>query len=291
MCGTQRPPSPRLQPRGRPLKDCGGHQTGGSRTKQHGRKPIRTSYREGRTKAQSMSQPSPVDSVSFMRRHWFAGIWAILLLVWAGLGLAWLVGAEGVTVTSESGQSATLDFMRDQVDLPVLGLADGVGLEIEARAEAPGQLRASLLVLEPEPRVLCLCGDFWSPTSLGQVTHRQGDWYFQEPVDFSRFGSIESGSETWQTAIRTLAYNPSTDARLLADVDEPADQQLAKLTTAGLVPGPDTALTLDRLGDLTTVRLRSERCFIYFGAFLASNLLWLLVGGPLAWVDRRRRAR
>jgi hypothetical protein len=228
---------------------------------------------------------------SWLRRYWFGWVWGILLFVWAGLGAAWLLGAEGVTVTADSGQSATLDFMRDQVDHPVLGLTPGLGLEIQESPTAPGHVQGALILLEPEPAILCLCGDYWSPTSTGTVTHRQGDWFFREPVDFSGFGSIESGSETWQTAIRTLAYNPSTQDRVLAEVDEPAPAQLARLAEQGLVPGPETAMTVETLSDLTTVRVRSERCFIYFLAFLASNVGWLVVGGPIALFDRHRRRK
>ena len=92
----------------------------------------------------------PLAMASF-RKHWFIGVLLLLLVVWGVLGLAYVSGAEGVTVRVRGGQSATLDFMRDQEEPVVLGLTDSVGLELASDGSVPGELRGRVISLESVP--------------------------------------------------------------------------------------------------------------------------------------------
>ena len=223
------------------------------------------------------------------RKHWFLGILVILLAVWGALGLAYLLGAEGVTVRARGGQSATLDFMRDQEEPVVLGLTDSVGLELAGDGSESGLISGRIIGLESVPVPLCVCGDNWSSMGYGEVDYRQGDWLFRAPKEPMSRKSLDSGSESWRKAMLTLAYNPTTQERVLQEPDDTLERQRSLLAEHGLNPSEDQRLALARLGDLKTVSMRSERCMIYFGAFVLSVSLWLLIGGPIALVQRRRR--
>lgn len=230
--------------------------------------------------------------MSSFRRHWFIGLLLLLLGVWAVFGLAYLSGADGVTVRARGGQSVTLDFMRDQENPVVLGLAESVGLELETDGSTgapPGELSGVLIELEPVPLFMCACGAKWTPTSIAIVDYRQGDWFFRAPKDLGSRGSFESGSESWRTAKLTLAYNAITGERVLQDFEDTLERQQSLLTEHGFVPSDELRLDVERLTDLKLVSMQSERCMIYFGAFLASLLLWLLIGGPIALIQRRNR--
>ena len=125
--------------------------------------------------------------------------------------------------------------------------------------------------------------------SYGEVGYRQGDWLFRAPKELMSRKSLDSGSESWRQAVLTLAYNPITQERLLQDPDDTLERQGSLLTEHGLDLSEGQRLDLERLGDLKTVSMRSERCMIYFSAFVLSLSLWLLIGGPIALVQRRRR--
>ena len=223
------------------------------------------------------------------RTHWFLGILIIILGVWAVLGLAYLFGAEGVTVRVRGGQSATLDFMRDQEEPVVLGLTEDVGLELAGDGSNPGDLSGHIIDLQPVGFPLCACGDNWTSMGFGEVGYRHGAWFFRAPKEMMSRGSLDSGSKTWRTAVLTLAYNPTTRERVLQEADDSLDRQQRRLAEHGLVPSEELRLDLDRLTDLQTVSMRTERCMIYFGAFILSLLLWLLIGGPIALLQRRKR--
>ncbi|EDM78424.1 hypothetical protein PPSIR1_06231 [Plesiocystis pacifica SIR-1] len=228
-------------------------------------------------------------SMASWRKHWFLGILVILLAVWGGLALAYLSGAEGVTVRARGGQSATLDFMRDQEEPVVLGLTDNVGLELADGGSEPGRVTGHIVSLESVPVPLCVCGESWSSMGYGDVGYRQGDWLFRAPKELMSRESLDSGSESWREAVLTLAYNPTTRERVLQTPDDTLEQQRSLLAEHGLDPSEAQRLDLDRLSDLKVVSMRSERCMIYFGAFVLSVSLWLLIGGPIALLQRRRR--
>lgn len=223
-------------------------------------------------------------------RHWFVGVYAIIGGFWLVTTVAWLVGAERITVGTRYGPPATIDFMRRH-DRPALSLSDDVALSLYAKAAT---LSGSLIRVKPGPPVLCwLCGFSVDDGGIApNVAYRNGDWFFRAPVDNRRSKEAHEGRQESREFILTIAYNRATHDRVMVSADATLEEQSAELASRGLEATEAQQLTPATVGDLPTLSMTSEGCMIYNLAFIAAALLWLLVGGlPALWVARRRARR
>jgi hypothetical protein len=221
--------------------------------------------------------------------HWFGAVFVLLGGIWLATTVAYALGAKGISFANRYGPPATIDFGR-KYDFPVVGLADGVGLELDAGGPA---LHGSIVKLETGLPVLCrICGYHDTAGGVGLVDYRQGDWFFRAPRDESRSREAHEGRPESRDFILTIAYNRTTGERVRVDADATFAEQEQLLAQRGLVVGEGARLTPAALGDLPTVSMQREGCVIVQLAFVAVAVLWLVLGGLAAlliWAIRRRR--
>ncbi len=221
--------------------------------------------------------------------HWFGGVFAILGSIWLATTVAYALGAKSITFGNRYGTDATIEFGREH-DRPVLGLADGVGLELDAEGPA---LHGTIVKLEAGLPVLCwICGDQDTAGGVGRVDYRQGDWFFRVPRDESLNRALQEERSEWRDFVLTIAYNRATGERVKVDAQASFAEQEQVLAQRGLVVGKAAQLRPESLSDLPAVSMQREGCVIVQAAFVASFLLWLVLGGLAAlvvWAVRRRR--
>jgi hypothetical protein len=231
--------------------------------------------------------------------HWFAGVFAIIGVLWVAALVAYFSGARGISFGNRyTGRRATIDFGR-QHERTVLGLRDDAGLELR---DTPQGLRGTVVALKPGiPVVGAICGAHQLNGGIAVVEWRQGDWFFRRPVDPHQIIVGSSGHReeqhgakrtAFQTFMMTVAYNRATGERVVVDADEGKDAQEKALTKRGLEFTKATRLTPELVKDLSSTSLSREGCLVFNAAFMAAGLLWLLVGGlavvVVAAVKRRR---
>lgn len=236
-------------------------------------------------------RPSLMRSVrrSFLE-HWFLGVVAIILGVWLLTLVAYDLGVDGISFRNRyTGQYATIDFMREH-DRPFVGLADGVGLELDAGGP---QLRATVVALEPGlPGFSLICGSHGTADGIAMVTHRQGDWLYRAPSDESKNHEAVNGRRPESRAfILTLAYDRKTGERVVVEPNTPLAAQEALLAERGLVVSDATRIGLESLTDLPVISMQREGCVIFNAAFVAVTILWLVIGGLALLLVRVVRAR
>jgi hypothetical protein len=232
--------------------------------------------------------------------HWFAGVFAIIGVLWVVTLVAYFSGARGISFGNRyTGRRATIDFQR-QHDKNVLGLRDDAGLEV--RETALG-MRGTVVALKPGiPVVGAICGAHQLSGGIAVVEFRKGDWFYRRPVDPHQIIVGSSGHREeqhgakrtpFQTFMMTVAYNRATGERVVVDADEGKDAQEKALSKRGLEFSNATRLDADLLKDLSRTSMSSEGCMVFNAAFMAAGLLWLLVGGLAVAVVaalKRRRA-
>ncbi|MFT7624615.1 MAG: hypothetical protein ACI9WU_003803, partial [Myxococcota bacterium] len=133
------------------------------------------------------------------------GVFAIIGVLWTATNVAWLAGAEGVTVGNRYGPPATLDFMRAH-DRPTLAVGDHAGLELNTGLAT---VQGSLARYKSGPPVLCLiCG--YSSRAGGIATgieYRDSEWFYRAPTDHSQNSEARKGRQESRDYILTIAYN------------------------------------------------------------------------------------
>jgi hypothetical protein len=216
----------------------------------------------------------------WFRRHWFAGVFVIIAGVWTITLIAYAFGAGSVSFGNKfTGQRATIDFMRDN-DHVVVGLADGVGLQLD---HGGPPLHADIVRLKPGFPVLCwVCGQLDTAGGISMVAYRQGDWFYRAPEDLSRNSEATHGLRAESRAfILTIAYNRANGERVQAGVDVAA--QTLALTSRGLAVTDAARISPETIRDLPVLSIQREGCLIFNVAFVSVVLLWLVFGG-LAWL-------
>lgn len=222
--------------------------------------------------------------------HWFGGVFAIIAGIWIVTLIAYAAGAEGISFRNRyTGQPATIDFMRKH-DHPMVGLAEGVGLELHAAGE---ELHGTVVKIEPAwPVVGWVCGEQGKAGGLARVDYRQGDWVYRAPRDESNnHEAVHGRREESRNYILTLAYDRATGERVIVPADASLDAQAKLLEARGLVVADASRITLESLVDLPVVSVQREGCIIFNAAFVAVSLLWLVLGGLAALIVRVVRAR
>lgn len=222
--------------------------------------------------------------------HWFLGVFAIIFGVWLLTLVAYDLGVDGISFRNRyTGQYATIDFMREH-DRPFVGLADGVGLELD---DGGPQLRATVVALEPGlPGFGLVCGTHGTADGIAMVTHRHGDWLYRAPSDESKnYEAVHGRRPESRAFILTIAYERTTGERVVVQPDTPLGAQEALLAERGLAVSDATRLSLESLADLPVISMQREGCVIFNAAFVAVTLLWLVIGGLALLLVRLVRAR
>lgn len=217
--------------------------------------------------------------------HWFLGVFAIIGGVWVLTLAAYDLGADGISFGNPyTGQNATIDFMREHYR-PFVGLAEGVGLELDTGGP---QLRGTIVALEPGlPGFRVVCGYNHAAGGIAMVTHRQGDWLFRAPSDESKNSEAVNGRRAESRAfILTLAYERATGERVVVEADTPVAAQEALLAERGLAVSEATRMRPEGLTDLPVMSMQREGCVIFNAAFVAAMMLWGVIGGLAVLVVR-----
>ncbi|NMB76642.1 MAG: hypothetical protein GYA21_16120 [Myxococcales bacterium] len=222
-------------------------------------------------------------------RHWFAGVFVIIGIVWLLTTIAYFSGAQSITFPNRYGKRPTIDFSR-KYDFPVVDLGRDVGLMIDNGGQ---QLQGSILKLKEGVPILCwLCGERRNAGHIGRAAFRKDDWFFRAPRDESRNTEARRGRPESRDFILTIAYNRATGERLRVEVDQSVEEQARLLADKGLFATEDTMLTQESLADLPPVSMLREGCAVVQLAFAACSILWFVLGG-LMWslvkVFKRRR--
>ncbi len=213
-------------------------------------------------------------------RHWFAGVFVIIGIVWLLTTIAYFSGAQSITFPNRYGKRPTIDFNR-KYDFPVVDLGQDVGLMIDKGGQ---QLHGSILKLKEGVPILCwLCGERRKAGYIGIAAFRKGDWFFRAPRDETRNTEARQGRPESRDFILTIAYNRATGERLRVEVDQSVDDQARLLADKGLFATKDTMLTQESLADLPPVSMLREGCAVVQLAFAASFVLWFFLGG-LIWL-------
>jgi hypothetical protein len=219
--------------------------------------------------------------------HWFAGVFAILAVVWAITLVAYVLGAPGVSFRNRyTGQDATIDFDR-KYDHTIVELSDQVGLQLDTRGPT---LHAVVVALRPGIPVLCwVCGSLETAGGIAIVEYRQGDWLFRAPEDLVHNDQVLHGRAESRAFVLTIAYNRATHERVVGDADLAA--QTAVLAARGLAVSERTRLTATAVADLAPLSIQREGCIIFNAAFIAVAILWLVLGGVAVLIARLLRRR
>jgi hypothetical protein len=223
--------------------------------------------------------------------HWFGGVLALVLILWASTVVAYRLGAEGVSFGNRytPTRPATLDFRRDR-DAPVVWLGEGVGLELSAGG---GTVRGTVVRLAASPWGLCwVCGEYVLDGGIAMVAYRNGDWLYREPRDLTRSNAAtRSRGVEARDFIQTLAYNLVTGERVIVDARAGIEAQQRELTARGLVVADTNRLGPETLAELSSVSMMYEGCAIVNAAFIIVVLLWTVLAGAWALFARRRSSR
>ena len=219
--------------------------------------------------------------------HWYRWIALLLLLMWVGVLVAYRLGAQGISVRSRSGQQVDLDFGREH-DRPWVGVGPGVGMELNIYGDA---LHGTVAKLKPGLPLLCwVCGDNVPAGSLAMVTHRQGDWYFKAPADYSKNSEAVHGRRlVSREYILTLAYNVTTRERVIVAATSTVQAQQAELSQRGLSASEPNLLQVDSAWQ--ALSMQREGCVVFNAAFVALYLLLVLIAVPIELLRSRARRR
>ena len=222
--------------------------------------------------------------------HWLLARWyrliaLLLVLMWLGVLIAYRLGAQGFSVRSQSGQTVNLDFGREH-DQPWVGVGSGVGMELNVYNQ---RLHGSIAKTKAGLPLLCwVCGDNVPAGGLAMVTHRQGDWYFKAPADYSKNSEAMHGRrQASRDYILTIAFNVVTHDRVIVAATSTLAAQTTELRTRGLTASDANLLTLDAAWQ--GLSMQREGCVVFNAAFVFAGLLLLVIAVPIELLRSRRR--
>ncbi len=219
--------------------------------------------------------------------RWYRWIALLLLLLWIAVLVAYRLGAQGFSVSSRSGQTVNLDFGREH-DRQWVRVGPGEGMELNVYGAA---LHGSVAKLKPGLPVLCwVCGDNVAADPLVSATHRQGDWYFKAPEDFSKNSEATHGlRQVSRDYILTLAYNVATRERVIVAATSTPQAQQAELAARGLSASVANLLKVD--ATWRGLSMQREGCVVFNVAFIALALLLVMIAVPVELLRSRFRRR
>lgn len=222
--------------------------------------------------------------------HWLVARWyrliaLLLALMWVGVLVAYRLGAQGVSVRSQSGQTVNLDFGREH-DQPWVGVGPSVGMELNVYNQ---RLHGSIAKMKAGLPLLCwVCGDNVPAGGLAMVTHRQGDWYFKAPADYSKNSEAVRGRrQASRDYILTIAFNVVTHERVIVAATSTLAAQTAELGRRGLTASDPNLLALDTTWQ--GLSMQREGCVVFNAAFVIAGLLLLMIAVPVELLRSHRR--
>lgn len=206
-----------------------------------------------------------------------ARLFPIPFALWLVVTVAWFLGADGISVPTNTGQVATIDFNRKYDQTARL-----VGPGIALSGAAPHEL----VRLAPAWIPYCwLCGrNLLDGPIMQSATHRRGAWIYRVPAVDPNFAGWTN--ERGIAAALTLAFNLETGEVIAADRGSTVEARMAQLGARGL--DLDDASRID-VSKLEPVSLLSEGCAIVQSAFFVVLPLWSLGFGVVLFVRGRRQ--